>query len=99
MSAYYEASHDTTKEAARSPQAQPSYHGVHHGGIEVVPDPPPGWKQQPQYGPAGYPQYVGAGEEPRIMGMRRTTFLLTVALLIVIIAAAVGGGIGGSMAV
>ena len=95
MSAYQEQSQDTSKEAARI--QQPSYHGVYHGGIEVVPDPPPGWK--PQNG-QGYPQPQFVGQEERtILGMRRTTFLLSVALLIVIIAAAVGGGVGGSLAV
>jgi len=91
MSAY-EASQDTSKEAARSPQ--PSYHGVYHGGIEVV---PPTWK--PQHA-QGYPQPVqGPPQERTILGLRRTTFLLSAALFIVIIAAAVGGGVGGSMAV
>lgn len=37
-------------------------------------------------------------QEPRILGLRRVTFILGVALVVAITGAAVAGGIGGSLA-
>ena len=73
----------------------------HHYGIEVTV--PPHGTPQPttQYG-GHQNHYAQDGQmkpEPRIMGMRRTTFFLTVALVLVIVAGAVGGGVGGGLAV
>ena len=72
------------------------------GGLEVVdrsdvlPQVVEGFKMKPPDTDGDRP---GAGEEKKICGLRRTTFILAVVLALVIVAAAVGGGVGGSTAV
>ncbi len=64
---------------------------------------PPPLQQMYDHASAQLPAGTGVTAQneatPKILGLRRTTFVLTVLLIAVIIAAAVGGGVGGSMAV
>jgi len=84
MEVHYGSAPDTTKEVAQQ-HPYPS-------GLEVAPQQTPAWNHH-------YGQPVYAPQERTILGLRRTTFILTAALIVVIIAAAVGGGVGGSLAV
>ena len=56
-----------------------------------------GFKMKPYE--AGGETSAAVAPEKRILGLRRTTFILAVVLALVIVAAAVGGGVGGSKAV
>jgi hypothetical protein len=87
---------DTAKEATQTPAAP--YIPEQHGGIEAVQNIQPMHKPEPD-AYAHWQAPAAVEKEPKILGLRRTTFTLATALVLVIIVAAVGGGVGGSMAV
>ncbi len=67
----------------------------HHNGLEIPPVAP---VHQVQYAQYYYPQVVPE-PEPKILGFRRATFILSAVVVFVILAAAIGGGVGGGLAV
>jgi hypothetical protein len=87
--------HSATPDPTQYSAQKEAYQG-HHGGLEVV-TPPHGLYYT--NGQVYYPPHGPTKPEPTILGVRRTTFILSVILIFVIIVAAVGGGVGGSMAV
>jgi hypothetical protein len=54
--------------------------------------------QQYQPGLSTLPQRQEHGTQPKILGLRKVTFILSVSLAVVVILAAVGGGLGGALA-
>ncbi len=92
---YYSAPEVVGQEAAniKSPD-QTGYAALHNSQyIEQMPG------NAPQYDQSQHGFEPGGAEPAKILGLRRTTFVLSVLLVAVAIIAAVGGGVGGSLAV
>ncbi len=92
---YYSAPEVVGQDAANIKSPDQTGYAVLHNSqyIEQMPGNAPQYNQ-PQDGLA-----AGGAEPGKIIGLRRTTFVLSVLLVAVIIIAAVGGGVGGSLAV